>query len=175
MCDNSKSSDIASMVPAAVEALGGLDVLVNNAGISGPTAPVEDVDPAGWDMVLTVNLTGTFHVTRLAIPHLKRSRAGSIIIMSSLGGRFGYPNRSPYCVSKWGLIGFAKTLAIELGSDNIRANAIAPGAVGRQRIENVLAPGPPARASMRRRRPCSRCSRSSASSTRRTSPRCASF
>jgi NAD(P)-dependent dehydrogenase (short-subunit alcohol dehydrogenase family) len=58
--------------------------------------------------------------------------------MSSLGGRFGYPNRSPYCVSKWGLIGFAKTLALELGEFNIRANAIAPGAVGGDRIEHVL-------------------------------------
>ena len=83
-------------------------------------------------------LTGTFDVTRLSIPYLKKSKAGSIITMSSLGGRFGYPNRSPYCVAKWGLIGFAKTLAIELGGYNIRANAIAPGAVGGQRIENVL-------------------------------------
>jgi len=139
LCDNSKRSDIERMVPAAVAALGGLDVLVNNAGIGGPTAPVEAVDPDAWDTVLAVNVTGTFHVTRLAIPHLKKSAAGSIIVMSSLGGRFGYPNRSPYCVAKWGLIGFAKTLAIELGGDNIRANAIAPGAVGGQRIENVLA------------------------------------
>lgn len=112
---------------------------MNNAGIGGPTAPVHEVDPAAWDTVMSVNLTGTFHVTRLAIPHLKQSAAGSIIITSSLGGRFGYPNRSPYCVSKWGLIGFAKTLAIELGGDNVRANAIAPGAVGGERMENVLA------------------------------------
>ncbi len=139
LCDNSKRADIEAMVPAAVEALGGLDVLVNNAGISGPTAPVQEIDPDKWEAVMAVDLTGTFNVTRLAIPHLKKSAAGSIIIMSSLGGRFGYPNRSPYCVAKWGLIGFAKTLAIELGDHNIRANAIAPGAVGGQRIENVLA------------------------------------
>jgi NAD(P)-dependent dehydrogenase (short-subunit alcohol dehydrogenase family) len=101
VCDNSKRADIEAAVPAAVEALGGLDVLVNNAGIGGPTAPVEDVDPAAWDAVLNVNVTGTFHVTRLAIPHLKKSAAGSIIVMSSLGGRFGYPSRSPYCVAKW--------------------------------------------------------------------------
>jgi NAD(P)-dependent dehydrogenase (short-subunit alcohol dehydrogenase family) len=80
----------------------------------------------------------TFNVTRLAIPHLKKSSAGSIIILSSLGGRSGYPNRSAYCTSKWGLIGFAKTLALELGEYNIRANAIAPGAVGGERIERVL-------------------------------------
>ena len=139
VCDNSKHSDIEAMVPSAVEALGGLDVLVNNAGISGPTAPVEEVALEEWETVMKVDLTGTFDVTRLSIPYLKKSKAGSIIIMSSLGGRFGYPNRSPYCVAKWGLIGFTKTLAIELGDYNIRANAIAPGAVGGQRIENVLA------------------------------------
>ncbi len=139
LCDNSKRSDIEAMVPAAVSALGGLDVLVNNAGIAGPTASVEEVDPDKWEQVITVDLIGTFNVTRLAIPHLKKSAAGSIIIMSSVGGRFGYPNRSPYNVAKAGLIGFAQTLAIELGDDNIRANAIAPGAVGGPRIENVLA------------------------------------
>jgi NAD(P)-dependent dehydrogenase (short-subunit alcohol dehydrogenase family) len=138
LCNNGKRADIEKMVPAAVEALGGLDVLVNNAGISGPTAPVEEMDPDKWEEVMTIDLVGTFNVTRLAIPHLKKSSAGSIIMMSSLGGRFGYPNRSPYNVAKAGLIGFAKTLAIELGDYKIRSNAIAPGAVGGQRIENVL-------------------------------------
>ncbi len=139
VCDNSKRSDIEAMVPAAVKALGGLDVLVNNAGIAGPTASGVEVDPDKWEQVIAVDIIGTFNVTRLAIPHLKKSAAGSIIIMSSLGGRFGYPNRSPYNVAKSGLIGLAKTLAIELGDHNIRANAVAPGAVGGQRIENVLA------------------------------------
>lgn len=138
VCDNSRRSDIEKVVPAAVEALGGLDVLVNNAGISGPTAPVEEMDPDKWEEVIAVDLVGTFNVTRLAIPHLKKSSSGSIIMMSSLGGRFGYPNRSPYNVAKAGLIGFAQTLAIELGDYNIRSNAIAPGAVGGQRMENVL-------------------------------------
>jgi NAD(P)-dependent dehydrogenase (short-subunit alcohol dehydrogenase family) len=138
VCDVSKRQDIERMIASAVEALSGLDVLVNNAGISGPTAPVEAMDPDKWEAVMSVNLNGTFNVTRLALPHLKKSSAGSIIIMSSLGGRFGYPNRSPYCTSKWGLIGFAKTLALELGEFNIRANAIAPGAVGGERIEHVL-------------------------------------
>lgn len=138
VCDNSKRNDVEALIPAAVEALGGLDVLINNAGISGPTAPVQEMDPDAWEEVMNVNLNGTFHVTRLAIPHLKKSPAGSIIIMGSLGGRIGYPNRSPYCTSKWGLIGFAKTLALELGRFNIRANAIAPGVVSGERIERVL-------------------------------------
>jgi NAD(P)-dependent dehydrogenase (short-subunit alcohol dehydrogenase family) len=138
VCDVSKRDEVERMVAASVEALGGLDVLVNNAGISGPTQPVEEFDPDKWEGVLRVNLSGTFNVTRLAIPHLKKSSAGSITIMSSLGGRYGYPNRAAYCVTKWGLIGFAKTLAIELGPFNIRANAIAPGAVAGARIHRVI-------------------------------------
>jgi NAD(P)-dependent dehydrogenase (short-subunit alcohol dehydrogenase family) len=136
--DVSKRDDIERMVAASVEALGGLDVLVNNAGIAGPTAPVEDADPGQWEEVMTVDVVGTFHVTRLSIPHLRKSAAGSIVVMSSLGGRFGYPNRSVYCTAKMELIGFAKTLSRELGQYNIRVNAIAPGAAGGDHIERVL-------------------------------------
>jgi NAD(P)-dependent dehydrogenase (short-subunit alcohol dehydrogenase family) len=85
---------------------------------------------------MQVDLTGTFNVTRLAIPHLKK--AGVIINMSSVAGRFGYANRSPYCTAKWGLIGFTKTLSIELGEYGIRANAILPGAVDGPRIQRVF-------------------------------------
>lgn len=138
VCDMSKRADIERMVPFAAEALGGIDVLVNNAGIAGPTAPVEELDPDEWDEVIRVNLNGTFYATRLAIPHLKKSSAGVIIIMSSAAGRFGYPNRSPYSASKWGLIGFTKTLSIELGAYGIRANAILPGPVDGPRIERVF-------------------------------------
>jgi NAD(P)-dependent dehydrogenase (short-subunit alcohol dehydrogenase family) len=139
VCDMSSRAAIERMVPQAVQALGGLDVLVNNAGISGPTAPVEELDPDAWEQVMQINLNGTFNVTRLAIPHLKRSPAGSIVIMSSVAGRYGYPNRSAYSASKWGLIGFMKTLSGELGKFGIRVNAILPGAVAGERIENVLA------------------------------------
>ena len=135
VCDISRRQDIERMVPAAVAALGGLDVLVNNAGISGPTAPVEEMNPDALEKVMQVDLTGTFNVTRMAIPHLKKSSAGAIINMSSVAGRFGYANRSPYRTAKWGLIGFTKTLSIELGAHGVRANAILPGAVGGARIE----------------------------------------
>lgn len=138
-CDISSRTDIERMVPDAARALGGLDVLVNNAGISGPTAPVEAFDPDAWEAVMQINLNGTFNVTRLAISYLKESAAGSIIVMSSAAGRFGYPNRSAYSVSKWGLIGFTKTLSRELGEFGIRVNAILPGAVAGERIERVLA------------------------------------
>jgi NAD(P)-dependent dehydrogenase (short-subunit alcohol dehydrogenase family) len=138
VCDISKRADIEAMVPFAVDALGGLDVLVNNAGISGPTAPVQEINPDDWEKVMQIDLNGTFNVTRLAIPHLKKSEAGVIINMSSVAGRFGYADRSPYSTAKWGIIGFTKTLSIELGPFNIRANAILPGAVAGPRIERVL-------------------------------------
>lgn len=138
-CDMASRTAIERMVPEAVAALGGLDVLVNNAGIAGPTLPVDQMPAADWDKVVAVNLTAMFDVSRLAIPHLKKSQAGSIINLSSIAGRGGFPNRSPYAATKWGVIGFTKTLAMELGEWKIRANAIAPGAVGGERIERVFA------------------------------------
>jgi NAD(P)-dependent dehydrogenase (short-subunit alcohol dehydrogenase family) len=136
--DLSRRSEIERMVPEAVEALGGLDVLVNNAGIAGPTASVEDYDPDAWDQVVRINLTATFDATRLAIPHLKKSPAGVILILSSMAGRFGYPNRSAYSATKWGLVGFTKTISRELGPLGIRANAILPGCVAGPRIQKVF-------------------------------------
>mgnify|MGYP001033353683 CR=1 FL=1 len=137
-CDVSKRAEVERMVPAALQSLGGLDVLVNNAGIAGPTVPVEEVPPEEWDRVVQVNLTAAFDVTRLAIPALKQSPAGVVIVMSSAAGRFGYPNRVAYAATKWGLIGFTKTLAMELGSFGIRANAILPGTVDGDRIRRVF-------------------------------------
>jgi NAD(P)-dependent dehydrogenase (short-subunit alcohol dehydrogenase family) len=137
--DMARRAEIEAMVLDAVQSLGGLDVLINNAGISGMTLPVVDYPPDDWDKVVAVNLTAMFDVTRLAIPHLKQSSAGVIINMSSVAGRFGFKNRSPYAATKWGVIGFTKTLAIELGEWGIRANAIAPGAVMGDRIERVFA------------------------------------
>ncbi|HEV2593779.1 MAG TPA: SDR family oxidoreductase, partial [Sphingomicrobium sp.] len=136
--DVSKRVDVERMVSECVQVLGGLDVLVNNAGIAGPTAPVEEMDPDEWEKVMQVDLTGTFNVTRLSIPYLKKSLAGVIINLSSVAGRFGYANRSPYSTAKWGLIGFTKTLSIELGEFGIRANAILPGAVDGPRIQRVF-------------------------------------
>jgi NAD(P)-dependent dehydrogenase (short-subunit alcohol dehydrogenase family) len=138
-CDMARRADIERTVPDAIGKLGGLDVLINNAGIAGLTLPVADYPPDDWDKVIAVNLTAMFDVTRLAIPHLKQSKAGVIINMSSIAGRHGFANRSPYAASKWGVIGFTKTLAMELGEWGIRANAIAPGAVEGDRIERVFA------------------------------------
>jgi NAD(P)-dependent dehydrogenase (short-subunit alcohol dehydrogenase family) len=138
-CDMGERAEIERMVPEAVAALGGLDVLINNAGIAGLTLPVDEMPPDDWDKVVAVNLTAMFDVCRLAIPHLKQSKAGSIINMTSIAGRHGFPNRSPYAATKWGVIGLTKTLAMELGAWGIRANAIAPGAVAGDRIQRVFA------------------------------------
>ncbi|HWK94053.1 MAG TPA: SDR family oxidoreductase [Pseudolabrys sp.] len=137
-CDMAVRAEIEKMVPAAAEALGGIDVLINNAGIAGMTLPVADYPPDDWDKVMAINLTSMFDTTRLAIPYLKQSEAGSIINLSSVAGRFGIPNRSPYAATKWAVIGLTKTLAIELGEWGIRANAIAPGLVEGDRIQRVF-------------------------------------
>lgn len=136
-CNIGDREQIAAMVADAAARLDGIDVLVNNAGIGGPTKAVRDLDPGDWDAVIKVNLTGTFDVTRHAIPHLIHSR-GVVINMSSAAGRFGYANRSPYSASKWALIGLTKTLSMELGEHGIRVNAIAPGAVDGERAERVF-------------------------------------
>src|SRR6202166_4546500 len=136
--DMARRVDIEHMVPVAVAHLGGLDVLINNAGISGMTLPVEQYPPDDWDKVVAVNLTAMFDVARLAIPHLKQSKAGCIINMASIAGRYGFADRSPYAATKWGVIGLTKTLAMELGEWGIRAHAIAPGAVEGDRIVRVF-------------------------------------
>lgn len=138
VCDVADRSDVERFMASIAARHGGLDVLVSNAGISGPTVPVEALDPADWDAVISVNLTAAFNVTRLAIPHLKRSDRGVVIVMSSVAGRYGYPDRSAYAASKWGLIGFTKSIAIELGEYGVRANAILPGGVDGPRLRRVL-------------------------------------
>lgn len=136
--DVSKAADLDVLFADVQKNLGGLDVLVNNAGIAGATAPVAEYPLETWNAVVGINLTGTFMVTQRAIPLLRQSQAGSIIVMSSLAGRFGYPNRVAYSTTKWGLVGFTKTLAMELGPFGITANTIHPGAVDGPRIQSVF-------------------------------------
>jgi NAD(P)-dependent dehydrogenase (short-subunit alcohol dehydrogenase family) len=136
--DVAERAEVAALFEDALQALGGLDCLLNNAGIAGPTARIEEVAPEDWDRTLAINITGQFNCTRLAVPHLKKSANASIINLSSAAGRFGFPLRSPYSASKWAVIGFTKTLAMELGEFGIRVNAIQPGAVEGERIRRVF-------------------------------------
>jgi len=138
-CDVSDEASVRRLFDDMLARHGGLDVLVNNAGIAGPTARCEDISLADWDRTLAVNLTGQFLCARLAIPLLRNSRNASIANLSSAAGRFGFPLRTPYAASKWAVIGFAKSLSIELGSDGIRVNAICPGSVSGPRIDSVFA------------------------------------
>ncbi len=119
--------------------LGGLDVLVNNAGIAGPTAPVEDMDYDGWRQCVTVCLDSQFLTARRAVPTMKAQRSGAIINISSGAGLAGYPFRTPYASAKWAVIGFTKSLAAEVGPWNIRVNAICPGSVAGERMDCVIA------------------------------------
>ena len=139
VCDVADPAAVAGLFDAIGETLGGLDALVNNAGIAGPTAPCEGVALPDWERTLAVNLTGQFLCAQRAIPLLKGSSNASIANLSSAAGRFGFPNRTPYAASKWGVIGLTKSLAMELGPSGIRVNAICPGSVAGPRIESVLA------------------------------------
>jgi len=137
--DVSKPADVARLFGEVDARLGGLDTLVNNAGIAGPTAACEDVKLEDWQRTLDVNLTGMFLCAQQAIPRLKQSANGSMVNLSSAAGRFGFALRSPYSASKWGVIGFSKSLSIELGGAGVRVNAICPGAVAGDRIDRVIA------------------------------------
>jgi NAD(P)-dependent dehydrogenase (short-subunit alcohol dehydrogenase family) len=127
-----------AFMDAALGHLGGLDVLLNNAGIAGPTARVEDVAPEALSRTLKIDLEAMFHCARRAVPALREAGGGSIVNLSSAAGRFGFPLRSPYAAAKWGVVGFTKSLAIELGPDRIRVNAILPGLVAGDRIRRVI-------------------------------------
>ena len=136
-CDVVLAADIDALFGAVDRDLGGLDVLVNNVGIGGPTMPADQLPLEDWRRVMDVNLTAPFDITQRAIPMLKET-AGTIINLSSAAGRYGYPNRIAYSVTKWGLIGFTKTLSMELGEHGISVNAILPGAVGGDRYDRVI-------------------------------------
>lgn len=137
-CDVSDRTSVKNLFAEATAALGGLDVLVNNAGVAGPTSKVEEMNPEDWDRCLDICLTGQFNCTRLAVPLLRQSKNASIVNISSAAGRLGFAMRSPYAAAKWGVIGFTKSLSIELGPDNIRVNAILPGLVAGDRQRRVL-------------------------------------
>lgn len=127
--DVSDSNSVQRMFDATIARLGGLDVLVNNAGIVGPTGGVETLSVEDWERTLAVDITGMFRCTRLAVPFLKQAGGGSIINMSSAAGRLPYAWRTPYSAAKWAVVGFTLSLAVELGPSNIRCNALQPGYV----------------------------------------------
>ena len=137
-CDVSDENQVDQLFKEMSDSFGGLEILVNNAGIAGPTAPVEEIDPDEWRRSVGVNLNGAFYCTRLATPLLKNSPKASIIKISSVAGRLGFARRLPYASTKWAMIGFTESLAKELGPSGIRVNALLPGIVEGPRIEGVF-------------------------------------
>ena len=137
-CDVSDLGQVDRLFADVKQHLGGLDVLVNNAGIAGPTGTIEDISIEEWRRCIDIDLNGMFYCTRLAMPMLKAAGGGSIINLSSAAGRLGFPYRTPYAAAKWGVVGFTKSLSMEVGTCNIRVNAIQPGVVEGERIDRVI-------------------------------------
>jgi NAD(P)-dependent dehydrogenase (short-subunit alcohol dehydrogenase family) len=137
--DVSSEAEVAALFQSVDRALGGLDVLVNNAGVAGPTGGVETLSLADWERTLAVNITGQFLCVRAAVPRLREGHAPCIVNLSSAAGHLGMPGRTVYSASKWAVVGFTKSLALELGPHGIRVNTVLPGAVDGPRIRAVIA------------------------------------
>ncbi len=137
VADAASADQLAQVDKFIEEEFGGLDVLVNNAGIAGDTAPVDDIGTESWDETISVNLSGMFYTSKRFARYLRASH-GMMINMASVAGRLGFGLRSPYAASKWGVVGFTKSLAVELGPEGVRVNAILPGIVEGPRIDRVI-------------------------------------
>lgn len=131
-------ADVDRLFAFAEDRHGPVEVLVNNVGIAGPTAPVESVSLDDWNRTLAVNLTGHFLCIRRAVPAMKSAGSGAIINISSGSAKVGLPLRVPYVVSKAAILSLTTTLARELGPAGIRVNAILPGAIRGRRIETII-------------------------------------
>jgi NAD(P)-dependent dehydrogenase (short-subunit alcohol dehydrogenase family) len=140
MADASVPRDVDAVFDDVRTYLGGLDVLVNNVGIAGPTGAVQDIERADWERTVSVNLNSQFYFAQRAVPMLRESESHPCVIaMSSVAGRLGYAYRTPYAATKWAIVGFMKSLAIELGPHGVRVNAILPGVVEGERMNGVIA------------------------------------
>ena len=137
--DLADASALAAWLDSTVATLGGVDVLINNAGIKGPTAFVEDVTYEEWRESLAVGLDTQFLAMKKIAPVMKAAGRGSIINLSSMAGVYGYGMRTPYAAAKWAVIGLTKSVAIEVGPYGVRCNAICPGSVAGARIDSVIA------------------------------------
>ncbi|GAB5096406.1 SDR family oxidoreductase [Caballeronia sp. HLA56] len=138
--DVSNKADVARVFDDVKRELGGLDVLINNAGIAGPTGGIDEIESDDWERTIDINLNSHYYFSSQAMPMLREANGGGVIVfMSSVAGRLGYGFRTPYSATKWAIVGLAKSLAIELGADNIRVNAVQPGIVKGPRMEGVIA------------------------------------
>lgn len=139
LADVGKPGDVENLVAEAVESMGGVDVLVNNAGIGGPAAALEDISYEDWDRTIGVNLNGMFYCIKNVAPHMKAQKSGCIVNISTASARVALPMRSPYVASKVGVLGLTHTVAREYGPFGIRCNAILPGLIDNERGRGILA------------------------------------
>ena len=139
VCDVSDQAQVRTMFAQALRITGRIDILLNNAGVAGPIAPVAKVDMEAWIQCMNINLMGAMFCLQEAARIMEAQKSGSIINMSSLMGIQGYPMRSAYVASKFALIGITETMARELGPLNVRVNALMPGAVSGENMDRILA------------------------------------
>ena len=138
VCDANNEDAVINFFKKIKKITSKIDCLINNVGISGPTGAIEELDYKSWEETLKTNVIGHFLFTKYAIPMLKKNKGGSIINISSTAGIFGFPLRSPYASSKWAIIGFTQTAAMELGKFKIRVNAVLPGVIKGKRMKGVI-------------------------------------
>jgi NAD(P)-dependent dehydrogenase (short-subunit alcohol dehydrogenase family) len=136
--DVTDPSHLAELMALGAGQRGILEILINNAGIAGPTAPMAEVTLADWNETIAVNLTGVFLACQAALRYLERAEHGKIVNIGSVTGKQALPNRTPYAAAKLGLVGFTRTLAHELGSSDIAVNVVSPWLVEGDRLESVI-------------------------------------
>ena len=136
--DVTDPAHLAELMALGAGSRGVLEILVNNAGIAGPTAPFAQVSLADWNETLAVNLTGVFLACQAALPYLELAEHGKIVNIGSVTGKQALPNRTPYAAAKLGVGGFTRTLAHEIGSLNIAVNVVSPWLVEGERLESVI-------------------------------------
>ena len=127
--DISNFNSVMNAAEQTIKQIGGIDILVNSAGITGPTVPVTEFSIEGWEQTIAINLNGTFFTNKAVVPHMIAQNYGRIVNIASIAGKEGNPNASAYSASKAGVIGFTKSLAKELAKTNITVNAVTPAAV----------------------------------------------
>lgn len=136
--DVGRPEDVERLVAATIERFGRIDILINNVGIAGPTASIENTSLEEWEETVRVNLTGTFLCTKAVVPQMKRQNSGAIINIGSVTGKRPLSFRTPYAASKAALIGMTRTLAEELGPSGIRVNLVSPGAIEGERLDEII-------------------------------------
>ncbi|RDJ20105.1 SDR family NAD(P)-dependent oxidoreductase [Bosea caraganae] len=137
--DVTREEEVKRLVAETLAKFGGVDILVNNAGVTGQVAKAEDLDIAQWDETMAINIRGTILCIKHVVPSMRARGGGAIINMSSLMGLRGYPMRSAYTATKFAVIGITEAVAQEVGIDNIRVNALCPGAVNGELMQRVIA------------------------------------